>query len=161
MFRTSVKETVQVEFREIGTTGVFLAHTVANQVKSMNLLKQNGFRPLAYQEALMKIDENPELKEQLKGRWLYLAERGFDFSGFYIFNEKRELVVKISGPAVLKKGKGDLEKIVFVLKGSQPLSLLLQTDDFTRYGGFRFGLFATYGQSDVTGVVVGVRVDQA
>ena len=159
MFRTSVKETVQVEFREIGTTGVFIAHTEANQENSMNLLKQNGFRPLAYQEALMKIDKNPELKEQLKGRWLYLDGKGSNFSGFHIFNEKGELV-KISGPAVLKKGKGDLEKIVFVLKGSQPLSLLVQTDDFARYGGFRFGLFATYGQSDVAGVVVGVRVDQ-
>jgi len=159
MFKTSVKETVQVEFREVGTTGVFIAHREANHENSMNLLKQKGFRPLAYQEALMKIDETPELKEQLKGRWLYLAGIGSDFSGFHIFNEKGELV-KISGPAVLKKGKGDLEKIVFVLKGSQPLSLLVQTDDFARYGGFRFGLFATYGQSDVAGVVVGVRVDQ-
>jgi hypothetical protein len=58
---------------------------------------------------------------------------------------------------ILKKGQGDLEKIVFVLKGSQLLSLLVQTDDFARYGGFRFGIYASYGQSDVAGVVVGVR----
>ena len=154
------KETIQVEFREVGTTGVFMAHTKANQKDSMNLLQQNGFRALTYQDALMKIDQNPELKEQLKGRWLYLDGKDSELSGFYIFNEKGELT-KISGPAILKKGKGDLEKIVFVLKGSQPLSLLVQTDDFARYGGFRFGLFATYGQSDIAGVVVGVRVDHS
>jgi hypothetical protein len=146
-----------VKFREAGNTGVFIAHTEGNQENSMNLLKQNGFRALTFQEALIKIDLNPELKEQLKGRWLYLDGKGSELSGFYMFNEKGELT-KISGPAILKKGKGDLEKIVFVLKGSQPLSLLVQTDDFARYGGFRIGLYATYGHSDVAGVVVGVRV---
>ena len=148
------KETVQVEFREVGTTGVYIAHTEANQINSINLLEQNGFRALTFQDALIKIDRNPELKEQLKGRWLYLDGKGSELSGFYIFNDKGELS-KISGPAILKKGKGDLEKIVFVLKGSQPLSLLVQTDDFARYGGFRFGIYATYGHSDVAGVVVG------
>jgi hypothetical protein len=126
----------------------------------MNLLKQNGFRALTYQEALTKIDQNPELRERLKGRWLYLEEKGSELSGFYSFNEKGKLT-KIAGPAILKKGKGDLEKIVFVLKGSHPLSLLVQTDDFARYGGFRFGIYATYGHSDVAGVVVGVRANHA
>jgi hypothetical protein len=105
----------------------------------------------------VEIDQKPELKEQLKGRWLYLDGKSAELSGFYMFNGKGELG-KIAGPAILKKGKGDLEKIVFVLKGSQPLSLLVQTDDFARYGGFRFGLYASYGQSDVAGVVIGVRV---
>jgi hypothetical protein len=45
-------------------------------------------------------------------------------SGFYIFNNKVELS-KVAGPAILKKGKGDLEKIIFVLKGSEPLLLLV------------------------------------
>ena len=152
--KLSERKTVQVEFREVGTTGVFIAHIEANQEKSMNLLLQNGFRALTFQEAFLKINQNPELKEQLKGRWLYLDGKGSELSGFYIFNEMGELT-KISGPSILKKGKGDLETIVFVLKGSQPLSLLVQTDDFARYGGFRFGLYATYGQSDVAGVVVG------
>jgi hypothetical protein len=150
------KETVQVEFKEVGTTGVFIARAQANQENSIKLLKQKGLRALTTQEALMKIDQNPELKEQLSGRWLYLDEKGSELSGFYMFNEKGELS-KIAGPAILKKGKGDLEKIVFVLKGSYPLSILVQTDDFARYGGFRFGIYATYGHSDVAGVVVGVR----
>ena len=154
------KETVQVEFKEVGTTGVFMARIEANQINSLNLLQQNGFRALTYQEAFTKIYQNPELKEQLKGRWLYLDGKGSELSGFYMFNDLGELA-KIAGPAILKKGQGDLEKIVFVLKGSQPLSLLVQTDDFARYGGFRFGLYATYGHSDVAGVVVGVRVGQA
>jgi hypothetical protein len=81
------KETVQVEFKEVGTTGVFTAHIEADQKNSMNLLQQNGFRALTYQMH-MKIDQNPELKEQLKGRWLYLDGKGSELSGFYIFNEK-------------------------------------------------------------------------
>jgi hypothetical protein len=156
--RTRARETGQVEFREVGITGVFIAHTVANRENSINLLQQNGFRALTYQEALIKIDQNPELKKQLQGRWLYLDGKGTELSGFYIFNEKGELT-KIAGPAILKKGQGDLEKIVFVLKGSQPLSLLVQTDDFARYGGFRFGIYGTYGHSDVAGVVVGVHTE--
>ncbi len=149
-----------LEFKEVGSTGVFIAHTQTNEIDSMNQLKQSGFRALTYQEALTKIDQTLELKEQLKGRWLYLDGKATKLSGFYMFNGKGELA-KISGPAILKKGKGDLEKIVFVLKGSQPLSLLVQTDDFARYGGFRFGIYATYGQSNVAGVVVGVRVSHA
>jgi hypothetical protein len=151
------KEASQVEFREVGTTGVFIARAQANQENSMKLLKQNGFRPLTTQEALIKIDQNPELKEQLEGRWLYLDEKGTDLSGFYLFTEEGELS-KIAGPSILKKGKGDLERIVFVLKGSRPLSLLVQTDDFARYGGFRFGIYATYGHSDVAGVLVGAEL---
>ena len=157
VLKSSAKEIAQVQFREVSTTGVFMALTQANQEDSMNLLQHNGLRALTFREALMKIDRNPELKEQLKGRWLYLGEKGSELSGFYMFNEKGELA-KISGPAILKKGKGDLEKIVFVLKGSEPLSLLVQTDDFARNGGFHFGLFATYGQSVVAGVVVGIKL---
>lgn len=150
------KKTLQLAFREVATTGVFIAHTQANQEDSIKLLHQNGLRALKTQEALIKIDQSKEIKEQLKGRWLYLDEKGSEQSGFYMFNEKGELE-KIAGPAILKKGKGDLEKIVFVLKGPHPLSLLVQTDDFARYGGFRFGIYGTYGHSDVAGVVVGVR----
>lgn len=149
-------ETVKVEFREVGSTGVFMSDTKANQENSLRLLQQNGLRALSYQEALVKIDQTPELKEQLQGRWLYLDGKGTELSGFYVFNEKGEFT-KIAGPAILKKGLGDLEKIVFVLKGSQPLSLLVQPDDFARYGGFRFGIYATYGHTDVAGVVVGVK----
>ena len=155
-----VKEAVNAAFREVGTTGVFMAHIEADQERAMDLLQQNGLRALKYQEALVKMDQKPELKERLKGRWSYLDGDGSELSGFYMFNERGELT-KISGPAILKKGQGDLEKIVFVLKGSQPLSLLVQTDDFARYGGFRFGLYATYGHSVVAGVVVGVRAGHA
>jgi hypothetical protein len=151
-----VKESSPVEFIEVDKTGVFIANTQANQENSIKLLKQNGLRALTTQEALTKIDQNQELKEQLKGRWLFLSEKGTELSGFYMFDEKGELT-KIAGPAILKKGKGDLEKIVFVLKGAHPLSMLVQTDDFARYGGFRLGIYATYGHSDVAGVVVGVR----
>lgn len=147
----------KIKFSAVDNTGVFMANTKANQKDSMSLLKQNGLRALSYQEAFVKIDKNPKLKDQLKGKWVYLKGEGSELSGFYMFNDKGELS-KISGPAILKKGKGDLEKIVFVLKGSEPLSLLVQTDDFARYGGFRSGIYARYGHTDIAGAVIGVKI---
>jgi len=76
------KEILQAEFREIGTTGVFIARADANQENSMKLLKQNNLSALTTQDALIKIDQNPELKEQLKGRWLHLDGKGSELSGF-------------------------------------------------------------------------------
>jgi hypothetical protein len=153
---------VQVEFREVGTTGVFMAHTEANQKNSMKLLQQNGFRALTYQEAFITIDKNPELKKQLKGKWFYLDGKGWtEQSRFHTFNENGELAKGKGNILVyLPSSKAGLEKTVYVLKGSQPLSLLVHTDDFARYGGFRFLLPATYSKSasDVAGVVVGVEI---
>ena len=143
-------------FNEIDSTGVFIQYSSADQKTSMDLLKQNGLRALSYQEALTKIDQSPELKEALKGRWLYLSGKGWEKSGFFSFDDAGELT-KIAGPAILKKGKGDLERFIFFLKGSEPISLLVQTDDFARYGGFRYGIYASYGHTDIAGAVVGVK----
>jgi hypothetical protein len=145
--RTRAKETVQVEFREVNASGVFLAQTEANQKNSMSLLQQNGFRPLTYQEAIVKIDQNPELKEQLKGKWFYLDGKGSQLSGYYTFNDKGELT----------QGKGDIEKTVYVWKGSQPLSLYVRTDVDARDLVRRFLLSAYLEPSVVASVVVGVR----
>ena len=54
--------------KEVGKIGVFINQTEANHKDSMCILQQNGLRPLNYKEALVKIDQNPELKEQLKGK---------------------------------------------------------------------------------------------
>lgn len=145
--RTTTRQTVQVEFREVNTTGVFLAHTEANQKTSMALLKQNGFRALTYQEALVKIDQNPELKEQLKGKWFYLDGKGSEPSGYYTFDGKGDLT----------KGQSDIEKTVYVWKGNQPLSLDVHADYIARIYVGRFLLFADYSPDSAARVVVGVR----
>jgi hypothetical protein len=84
---------------------------------------------------------------------------GSELSGFLHVRRKGELS-KISGPTIQKKERRFRENW-FYFKRSQPLSLLVQTDDFARYGGFRFGIYATYSQSDVAGAVVGIRVSHA
>ncbi len=145
--RTTTRQAVQVEFREVNTTGVFLAHTEANQKASMALLKQNGFRALTYQEALVKIDQNPELKEQLKGKWFYLDGKGSALSGYYTFNGKGELT----------QGKGDMEKTVCVWNGNQPLSLDVHSDYDARVSERRFYLDAYDSPDDAARVVVGVK----
>ena len=140
-------EKAKVEFREVGA-GVFIAETKANHEDSMSILQRNGFRALTYQEALVKIDQNQELKEQLKRRSFYLDGKDSALSEYYIFNEKGELT----------QGKGETEKTVFVCKGSQPLSLLVHGDYLAGHFGGRFYLDAIDAPSDVVGVVVGVRI---
>ena len=142
------RETVQVQFNEVRNSRVFIAQTEANQKNSMSILQQNSFRALTYQEALVKIYQNLELKEQLKGKWFYLEGNGSALSGYYIFNEKGELT----------QGKGNIEKTVYVYKGSQPLSLSVLTDLNAHFAEWRFDLIAPYRPDFVAPVVVGVRI---
>lgn len=146
--RTSTRETAQVSFREISNSGVSIAFTNANQKDSMSLLQQNGLRAMTYQEALVTIDKNPELKEQLKGKWFWLDGKGTELSGYYTFNEKGELT----------KGKGNIEKTVYAWSGSQPLSLSVRTDGDARFYERRYSLSAYGGPSGVASVVVGVKI---
>ena len=147
--RTKAQETVQVQFNEVRNSGVFIAPTRADLEKSLSLLKQNGFRPMTYQEALVKIDQNPELKEQLKGNRFYLEGKGSALSGYYTFNDKGKLT----------QGAGDIEKTIYVYKGNQPLLLYVRDDELARYNERRFGLDAYVGPSGVAPVVVGVKID--
>ena len=145
--RTRTRQSVQVKFREVNTTGVFLAHAGADQKTSMALLKRNGFRALTYQEALVKIDQNPELKEQLKDKWFYLDGKGSAISGYYTFDEKGELT----------QGKGDIEKTVYAYSGKNPLSLGVRTDYNASIYGRRFGFDAYSTPDNAARVVVGVK----
>ncbi len=146
-------KTTHVEFKEVGTSGVFIAQTVANQEDSMAILKQNGFRALTYQEALVKIDQNPELKVQLKDELFYLSGKGHQLSGYYIFNDKGEI-------KITQYGKGDLEKTIYVCKGNQPLSLYVRTDSAACGVGRRYYLDANVSPDRVAQVVVGVAEDR-
>ena len=144
------KETVQVVFGEVSNTGVFIAKIEANHKDSMSILRQNGLRPLTCSEALVKIDQSPKLKEQLKGLWFYLDGKGSALSEFCTFNDKGEL----------RQGKGDIEKTVWVFYGDLPLKLYVPyIDNDARIIGRRFDLYANTYPNLVARVVVGVRPD--
>ena len=83
----------------------------------------------------------------MKEKWFYLEGKGSALSGYYTFNDKGELT----------QGKGDIEKTVYVWKGSQPLSLYVLKDFNARSDGRRFDLDAD-DASFVARVVVGVRI---
>ena len=118
----------------------------ANHEDSIAFLKSNGMRLLTYQEALVWLDKDSEAKSKLKGRWFYLAGKGTELSGFYTFDQN----------GTLTEGTGDIEKTVYVYSGSNPLSLLVNTDDYSRNMERRFDLDAFSDPSDVARVVVGV-----
>ena len=147
-FRTRANEAVRTQFNEVRNSGVFIAWTEANREDSMRLLQQNGLRALTYQEAIVKIDQNPELKDQLKGKWFYLIGKGSVLSRYYTFNDKGELT----------QGKGDIEKTVHAWKGSQPLSFFVLTDGAASTDGRRYVLGACYSPVSAAWVVVGVPI---
>ncbi len=149
-FRDRTVEKVQVKFREVSQTGVFFADTEANHKNSMALLRQNGFRPLTYQEALEKIDQSPELKEQLKGEWFYLEGKDSAVLRNYTFNDEGELT----------QGKGDIEKTVRVYEDPQPLALYVRSNNYAYLNageGERYVIQAEFERDGVASVVVGVR----
>ena len=145
MFRT--KQRNETQFREINATTVYISETRANRADSMSLLRRNGLEPLTYQEAIVRLDQSPELKEQLKGKWFYLDGKDSQLSGYYTFNQKGELT----------QGKGDVERTIYVWKGSQPFSIDVLKDNYSRNNGGRYLLLAYHSPSLIARVVVGVR----
>ncbi|VVB77074.1 Uncharacterised protein [uncultured archaeon] len=141
-------ELTQIHFKEMkAAVPILFAETNADYRKTMDILSHNGLRPLTTQEALVNLNQSPELKEQLKGKWFYLDGKGSELSGYFTFNDKGELA----------KGKGDIEKTVYAWSGSQPLSLYVPSDYYARYNERRFNLDAVNGPSYVAPVVLGVR----
>ena len=138
----------ETQSKEADSTAVFVSETKANHAESMAILQQNGSRPMTYQEALMRIDRDPQLKEQLKGKWFWLEGKGLDESEYYTFDNEGNLT----------EGKGDIEKTVYAWSGENPLSLDVHTDDGARFGGGRFILGAVGDPQVVASVVVGIRV---
>ncbi len=140
----------QVQPNEVRGSGVFVAKIRSDYNDSMALLRQNGLRPLAFREALVKIDQDPELKERLKGKWFYLEGKGTELSGYYTFDEKGELF----------RGKGEIERTVYICDGPQPLSLVVLNGSYVRYDERRFGLDAYSGPDNIATAVVGIRIEK-
>ncbi len=141
-----IKQRPETQFNEVAT--VFISETKTNHANSMSLLKQNGLRPMTYQEALVLIYRNPELMAQLNGRWFYLGGKGLKESGYYTSNNEGKLT----------EGKGDIEKTVHVYPGDNPLLLLIHSDHLARTAESRFDLHADDDPHYVASVVVGVKI---
>ena len=148
MFGT--KQRTETQFREINATTVHISETKANHANSMALLQQNGLRPMTYQEAIVLIDRNRELKAQLKGKWFYLEGKGLKKSGYHTFDNAGRLVESV-------EGKGDIEKTAYAYSGNNPLALYVRTDEYARRGRRRFTLNAFDSPQYAALVVVGVR----
>jgi hypothetical protein len=117
----------------------------------MGILEKNKMRPLTKEEALVWLTQNPEMKEQLKGRWFYLAEKdGIALDGLFTVNAKGELVKPT--------GNETLEQTVRVWSGKNPLCLLVYSDYGAADGGRRFVLDAYGDPRVVAPVVVGVEI---
>lgn len=144
-----IKRKKEIQFREIGTTGVYISKTDADYYKSMKLLRRNVLRPMTYQEALVIIDRNTEIKKELKNlenNWFYMDGKGFKESGYYNFDEKGELT----------QGKGDIEKTVYIWKRKEPLSIKVLTDDVSRRYESRFELGSSDSPINIARIVIGI-----
>jgi hypothetical protein len=157
---TATREISSIRFREVRTTteSVFVAHTKgiderveANHSYSMTLLKENRLEALTLQKALVLIDKNPKLKEQLKGKCFHLVAEGAEVAGYFTFNEKGER----------SEGAGDPEKTVHVvMNGKSPFSLHIHSDDLFAKVNWRYYLIPDYILSVHASVVVGLRSSQ-
>ena len=145
MFGT--KQITEIQFKEINASGVFIAQIKANHEDSMFILRQKGLRPLIYQEALVKIDQNSELLEKLNGKWFYLDGKGLQLSGYYTFNDDGELTQKTK----------DTERTVRVWAGEQPLSLYVHADHYVKSKG-HYDIDAFANPSTIMLAVVGVKI---
>lgn len=152
---TEAKQRTGTPFKEVGATGVFVyVELFENYARSMELLKQNGLRPLTYQEALVLIDRNPELKEQLKGSWFYLNGKrpkisGFRTRAFYTFDNEGQL----------SEGNLDKEKMVDFRWGTNPSSFGVVSEDSVSHGRARFFIDAESTPLLCAPMVVGVWDD--
>ena len=174
VFEANTNKIAKTEFKEILRTGVFISLTDANKENSMRRLKQNGLRPLTYQEALVKIDQSPKLKEQLKGKTFYLKESSslkenspdlsrvpseitYILPNLYYnealcyFNTKGELIGSQIYHIMYDENTNN-EKCVYVRGGLHPpLWLSVTTDNFTYGFGRRFELISDGLEFTLTG----------
>lgn len=138
----------QTLFKEINTTGIFVLETQANLIDSVTFLRESNLRLLTFQEALSIIDKNPELKEQLKGKWFYLEGKELKEAGFYEFNE--------TGTLTKVEGRENPERTVHAQFGIHPPYLCVRTDNGI-LSGWRFVIGGDVWPQDVAPVIIGIK----
>jgi hypothetical protein len=178
-----------IKFHEVGQTGVFIGglpesfieqrkkthkEPLKNPYRYRNyIVKQHGLRLLTYQEAFVKIDQNQDLKEVLKGKTFYLTGNGTDTFGHFMFNDKGEItgnsLDRTSSELI---GKLNTERSVHVTylavnsRNPNPLKLTVSNDNYVceEHGfGSRFVLDSHHssrrldGESAPITTIVGVK----
>lgn len=132
-------------FEEVGNSGVFVSWTRSNFEDSMDILEENGLEPLAYPEAMKKLDKHIGLKEVLKGNRFYLKD-GVD-PGLNRVDENGNIVF----------GKGGVERTVHVHNDKQFVMLYVNRDaeiEYKKKG--RYELWIGGDPNRVAKVVIGV-----
>jgi len=141
-----------------GTVGRFAGITVldkeANSPNSEFILETHGLRPVTYQEILIALDRDWELKEKLKGRWFWLEGKGVENGGDHT----------LQPDGSLKEGRSeDLEKTVYIMKedsnllrGEERRSLEVYTDEVAVITNRRYRLITTIGSAAIASAVVGI-----
>lgn len=125
---------------------MFMSETSANYQRSVDLLTKNGLVALTYQKALVLMDQNPDFKEQLKGKWFWIAGDSLHISGYYTFDDSGELI---------KTEEINPEKAVNVHGGSYPSYFVVGALNRILRGGARFGTGANIPSQTIAPVVVG------
>ena len=153
------------QFNKVDNTEVFISkkRTEFKSTEDINptdredarlLLQENGLRLLTYKEALVLIDRNPELKEQLKGKWFYFwgktLEGAESHSEYYTFDNEGTLSRNVPS-------ERDPERTVMGWVNNN-MTLAVFTDDETASEGRRFVLNAN-GLYRYAKMVVGVPVE--
>ena len=140
--------------RQNTSTSIVISYQKADHTASMEILERNGLRPLTYKEALTILTEKPELKEQLKGKWFWIAGDIRNINDLFTGSES-DAYFTFDNKGNLSKGKGNIEGTVHVWKGDDPFAFLVLAYDGASSVGRRF-VFGALGRSDdVAPVVVG------
>lgn len=130
------------------TATLHILYKNANHKNSMRLLDEAGLEAYTSHEILLILTKDETLKNELKGKWFYLAEKGMDKDGIFTIDDKGELI------DIKDKGLS-LEMRVRTWSWKNPLSLCVNSDDYVAYDGWRFLLNAGDAPNLVAPVVVG------
>ena len=146
MFANRAPTRLKPEIREVEVNGgkVYLVITDADYAKSKDILSKNGLRLLTRQEALAYLTQNSKLKEQLKGKAFWLADKGSKDDGCYTIDSEGNI----------KPGEGNPEKTVNIGPGPSQLLLGVSSDVNVNW---RFEISANSVPENVLRIVVGVK----
>ncbi|MEM0200986.1 MAG: hypothetical protein QXD23_01115 [Candidatus Micrarchaeaceae archaeon] len=93
-------------FKKIQGTEIFISNEKADYNNYMMLLDRNNLKQLTYEKILKSINENQELKQNLKCKGFYIYYENNLENGFYTINNNGLLV----------PGRGNIEQTIFVWK---------------------------------------------
>jgi hypothetical protein len=151
-------EGTNIEFKEFDGTGICIANSHANLKVAIAHMQEKGLRLIDYQEAFLKIDKHPKLKEELKDSWFYVSGICPAKSDYYNFNDN----FADTGDLILGKAE-NIEKNVYVRKiaNPYPLSVDVHNDSMARNFGRRYLLNAQHPPDRIAPVILGVVADES